>query len=166
MKLLVFGFCWVVVHFLAYAFLLRFTQAFGRERNIFAYHMSSFLTLGCGSIIAGLLIGLAQAGDAIITVLSLHGIYSMSFLSLWASAEGGFSLNIMKEVGKKPFARSELIDLFVKIGDHKRRDRLGNLGRMGFIRKNGTHFEIAPKGRKIAHILRILHFINNYGQTG
>lgn len=147
MNWLVLATVYLLVHFAVYGLILRNARRFLHERAIFLYHFLSALAL------AGLLLGalvLWPAGvsfPAAVAVLSLHGIYSLSFLELWSLAEGGYSLSILRRVRAMPGSSlsAPLIDLR-SIGTSKKEARIQSLERLRLVRRRGDVFELAGFG--------------------
>lgn len=166
MEILIFSFLWVVAHFLFYVFWLRYNLKLREEKNIFLFHMISFLFFSFLLLIFYLFDGFINFWYSFIAALSVHGIYSMSFNLFWSSSQGGFSLGMIKKINVDKLSRQECLDHFIRIGDNKRSSRLNNLQKMGLIKREDSKYKIDNKGRFIAYILRMLHFINNFGKTG
>ena len=155
MSWLFLGVAYPLVHFAVYSFVLRHTHRFGRERAIFLYHFLSAFALAC------LLIGALALWPATISlpaaaaVVSLHGIYSLSFLELWALAEGGFSLDILRHVKAMQDSSSEVpaADL-MGIGASRKESRIQSLENLRLVRRRDDTFELAGLGSIVAAVLQ------------
>lgn len=154
---------WAAAHLAVYAAALRRLRVFGRETVILGYHAASCAGLAVVVLVLGPRAALA---DAVLAALSLHGLYSMSFLVLWASSQGGFSLRLLKELEAGPRSRAELVEAFARLGDAKRRQRLSSLRRSGWVRQDGDRFRTTAAGAALARALTWLHRINAYERTG
>src|SRR5207248_3861685 len=104
---------YVAAHFGLYALVLRRLPRFIEERVIFAYHAVSAVVL---TVLApGLwLVGVIDFAT-LVGLVSLHGLYSMSFLELWSLSQGGYSLQILdlierSEAAGAPVAFAALCD--------------------------------------------------------
>lgn len=117
-------------HFLLYAVWLRRVQLFARENVIFLYHFLSWVA-------AAAVLGGSQPA-LFVFYGSLHGIYSLSFLALWSSSDGGYSLRILNHIDRA-LASGEKIrwrDL-ENLGTLKKEDRTGSLEKLGLVRCSG-----------------------------
>lgn len=156
---------WVAVHLATYAALRR-RRAFGSEKGILGYHVLSCAGLAAALLAPGLGVGAPDRASAVVAALSLHGIYSMSFLVLWSSSEGGFSLRMLKALEGGPRTRAEILDEFVRLGDEKRSRRLSSLRQSGWVRQVGDHYRPTAAGVALAWGLVLLHRINHFERTG
>ena len=79
--------------------------------------------------------GEAEAWTWFVAVVMLHGIYSLSFLELWALADDSYSVAIMEIVGQSGTAGgAALIRGLEAIGMSKQTSRLDALQAIGLIR--------------------------------
>jgi len=145
MLMLLGGLLYVLGHFALFAAIFRHARAFHAERTIFLYHLISAVVL---AMVAGalamwdvsLLIGA-------IGLLSIHAIYSITFLELWSLAEGGYSLAILREL-TGPRQRGRLqSDSMRTLGGGKVRTRIESLARLGLLRPTGDQVELTRLGR-------------------
>ena len=158
------AFCWagvyLAIHFSLYALLLRRRQAFTRERTIFAYHLVGALGL-TGALAARIMVA-PQPGDAVIAlgVVALQGIYSLSFLELWALADGSYSISILERVDRNASAATpESLSDLSRIGMRKRENRLDGLRRLRLVRPRGNRIELTGFGRVISGGLRLIGWV-------
>src|SRR5947209_379685 len=117
---------YLCTNLLLYLLLLRYIRAFSRERVIFLYHVGSvgvlvFLLMWSSPRVLGLL------DSATLTALSVHGVYSLSFLELWSLSQGSFSLSILAQVNclREAGRGAQVADLLplARVGGTKRRQR-------------------------------------------
>lgn len=152
MRWLTWAGCYLVCHLLLYATVLRTLPAFSRENVIFWYQGISVLVVG--SVVTVSVAHPRRWGDlaAAIAVLSLHGIYSMSFLQLWSLAQGGYSVGILEDVGHVGLLVPSQRDVSIlhQIGASKRQNRLGTIERLGLVRVSGDVIALTPFGRRVA----------------
>ena len=117
---MIFIVAYLSAHFLLYALVFRNLRFFYQEKNIFLYHAISFFSLSAAG--AGLLVWEPAALGRVIAAVSLHGIYSLSFLELWALSDGGYSLRILDQIDQ-PGAAADFKSLEV-LGASKKKYRL------------------------------------------
>jgi hypothetical protein len=145
---------YLVVHLLVYALLLRQIPRFTHERVIFAYHAVSDLAwaviLPVGAL-AGLWPGQGPAGW--LAVVGLHGIYSLTFLSLWSLASGGYSIGILENINAGGEAASLKRSDLEQIGEDKQHARLRGIEGLGLIRSRGESLELTMFGACVASVL-------------
>lgn len=141
---------YIGAHFGLFFVVLRYLNAFKREKIIFLYHMVSFCSLGLWTW------GRVDLGTAA-GILSLHGIYSLSFLELWALSSGGYSLRILevihKSAGGSVLKELETMQL---LGAAKKKERLGAVIDLKMVRRRGDKFELTFFGRLFSQTLRLL----------
>jgi hypothetical protein len=151
----VFG-SYLAAHFLAYAIFLRKTAALRTERGIFLYHFVSAVLVALAALWYA--VGapdVSQFGVAgLMLVLSVHGIYSLSFLELWSLAQGGYSLSVIGSI-----ARAEADGVapdftgLEEIGEIKQRDRIAGLEKLGLIARSDCSIALTSRGRIAAALL-------------
>lgn len=137
-------------HFLAYAFFLRRLSVFYEERSIFLFHAISFGT------VFGLSLAAVSFQSLLLTeaagVIALHGIYSLSFLELWALSDGGYSLRILDQIDRRPDSIPNFGPL-KGLGASKKQYRLDSLKQLGFLRTDAQGWGITLRGRAAAAFL-------------
>lgn len=149
------GMSWLAFHFVAYITALRFTAPFGRERVIFGYHFLSFGFIAAAG--AGLCFTQLRSAPvtAVILVLSIHGIYSLSFLELWSLSEGGYSLRLLRLIatGEDPAALAQAQQSGAEIAAAKLSQRIASLRALGLIQSADEGGDFTPIGRCAAAVL-------------
>jgi len=148
MRWLIWGVIYLAGHFLLYAVVLRRLKPFSREGVIFRYHLFSAV-----AVVSALLGGMTVTGRwgnlvAAVGVLSLQGIYSMSFLELWSLAQGGYSLGILEHVERGKMG-TDLSPMY-EIGASKKQDRVEGLQRLGLLHRDGEEIILTGFGRVVA----------------
>lgn len=159
---------YIALHFCVYALILRNRPVFTRESLIFLLHLVSEIAWPAVLILGGM-IGLWPQGEfsTVIAVLSLHGIYSLSFLSLWSLASGGYSLAILEYVQSCGGAGVRVnTDALAHIGTSKQQARLEGIQRLGLIRANKTVFQATPRGHISAFMVGALAWILGIPASG
>ncbi len=159
---------YLLVHLLLYFAVLRTLRAFSREPIIFAYHFLSVLGVAL-LLLVGLVGGTPGVVDlaTLVAIVSLHGIYSISFLELWSLSEGGYSLAIMEYVARHR-ARGERVGLegLHRLGQAKQANRLAGIERLGLIRRAGDGVELTSVGRVVAAVLAAIAWAANIRERG
>lgn len=151
-----------LLHFLLYAIWLRDLKLFASEKGIFFYHFISAAGTGLAVLGAAILeLGDLRLAHAVIFI-SLHSIYSLSFLELWALADGGYSLSILDCIdANHGYQEDALLDELAKLGTIKKQSRVADLLRLGLIEERNEQFSLTPAGRRAASVLRtIVHIAN------
>ena len=132
------------------------------ERRIFRFHVASFAAL---TIVVAFFVA---SGASIATgagALSLHGIYSLSFLELWSLSEGGFSVIALLKLSLKPVCRASLLAELGTIGQRKKDDRLQKLISGGLISGDAI-LTLTERGRWAANAVLFLRSIANFKDVG
>jgi hypothetical protein len=138
------------------------------ERGIFLYHLvSASLVAGGFGVWAGAYGG-SDAWTWFACVVMLHGIYSLSFLELWALADDSYSLAILEIIGRSGTAAGPaLMQRLEAIGTSKQVSRLEGLQAVGLVREVGDgSFTLTPTGRAAAALGRALLFLANVRKYG
>jgi hypothetical protein len=154
-----FIFAYLACHLAAYAVAFRWMRYFRTETGIFALHAASFLGL-LGAVAAnaqGAPDGPGLAAPRIALALSLHGIYSLSFLELWSLTQGSYSLSILDLVARSrdPVALGAVAPLHA-IGPAKQSARSAALVSLRLLRPVGAGTELTPLGSLAARLVRAL----------
>jgi hypothetical protein len=147
---------WLLAHFLIYALALRRSPRFRSEKIIFLYHLGSAVVFGVGAILCAAISPAFGVAGAVV-VLSLHGIYSLSFLELWSLAQGGYSLSIIASVAQAEASGREPDFLaLAAIGEAKQEDRIAALERLGLVARTRGRISLTTRGGTIASLLHAL----------
>jgi|SRR3990172_10148720 len=147
---------YLVGHFALYTLVLRNRESFLRERVIFGYHVLSAVALAL--VLLGTAVITAREEVLIETVgaLSLHGIYSLSFLELWSLSEAGYSLRILGELDTPGGAPKVDLALLYRLGSSKKESRIESLQRLRLVRRQTQGVSLTPLGRVLAAALRAI----------
>jgi hypothetical protein len=149
---------WIAGNLFLYAVVLRHRPAFTRERMILGYHVLSFVIMPwCLALLSA---SREILWAPLIGAMSLHGIYSLSFLELWSLSEGGYSLRMLdrvERIGRLPLEAE--IKEWREIGAAKTSQRLRSLEGNRLIRKTGGIYQITSMGRIAAAGLRALAWV-------
>jgi hypothetical protein len=149
---------YLVAHFAAYVLVVRRLDTFRTERGIFLYHFVSAVIACSSAALAGFLEqeGFGLAGFVI--VLSLHGVYSLSFLELWSLAQGGYSLSIIASIAHAEATGVEPdFSGLAAIGVAKQDDRIFALERLELVATSNGLISLTSRGGTIALALQLLH---------
>jgi hypothetical protein len=158
---------YLCAHFFLYAVWLRKARAFKAETGIFRYHLYSVLLVACVMLLLVATARLKRPWAEVAAVLSLHGIYSISFLELWSLAQGGYSLSILEMAfrGNGVQTHQDLQQLEA-IGDQKRQSRLQALAQLGLIRESPQGVLLTPLGRVLGFIFHTVARAANLRSLG
>ena len=148
---------YLAAHFAAYVVVLRHQASLRSEKGIFLYHFASAVFVGLAGAVFAVLEPDRFGLSGLVLVLSLHGIYSLSFLELWSLAQGGYSLSIIASVAQAEASGGEPDFLaLAAIGEAKQDDRVAALERLGLISGRGGRITLTVRGRGIAFLLHAL----------
>ena len=144
---------YLTAHLCVYAFVLRRLERFRSEKSVFLFHLVSALFMTV--IAAGYalfeprpeLFGL----PGVVLVLSVHGIYSLSFLELWSLAQGGYSLSVLATIKLAQESRTEPdFAKLERIGKTKLQNRIEGLKKLGLITVQDRQVTLTTRGRIVA----------------
>ncbi len=153
--LLVFTGVYVAAHFFFYAVFLRYQRPFFRESVIFFYHFLSMTALG--------VFFLLRSDDWTLTLaaLSLHGIYSLTFLEFWSLSDGGYSLRILDSLtGHRDRNERQNWTKLEELGRQKKESRIQGLTRLGLVHKKADKFELTVFGRALIGFLFFIAWLS------
>lgn len=86
--------------------------------------------------------------------MALQGIYSLTFLELWALADGGYSLAILDTLDKvEDQDQGEVIDKLILLGTKKTQARVADLVQLGLVININDGYQLTKLGRLFAVIL-------------
>lgn len=152
---------YLLAHWLAYAIWLKRVPGFETERGIFFYHIASF------GLVAAVALGLALLRSPglepahVVAFAALHGIYSLTFLELWALTDGGFSFTMIEIYDAGRADQSKIEAALVELGQQKQRARLDALQRQGLVEWTGTHYHLRQAGRWPVRFLSLVRMLAN-----
>ena len=143
-------------------------RARASESAIFLYHFISAIAVTGAFAAWAFAVGGAEAWTWFVCAIMLHGIYSLSFLELWALADDSYSIAIMEIIDKVGAAPGPaLMQRLEAIGMGKQTSRLGALQAIGLVREVGDgSFTLSPAGRAAAFFGRTLLFLVNVRKHG
>jgi hypothetical protein len=102
-----------------------------------------------------------------VAAISLHGIYSTSFLELWSLAEGGYSLSILRLLRDAGVdGRSVQPATLQAIGARKKGSRLQGVLKLRLVRQRRDQFELTRAGQVVAHVLAGVAWAANLRELG
>ncbi len=146
---------YVAAHLLAYAVMLDRRRV--HERGVLAYHVGSFILLL--AVLAPIFWfgAVEDALAAVVAAACLHAIYSLTFLELWALADGSFSLPILADFARPmPPTLDEVLARHASSGDAKKAFRIGTLVSLGLVRREGGLYRLTRCGRIVAGLFSLL----------
>ncbi|HEY7664515.1 MAG TPA: hypothetical protein VH934_15455 [Xanthobacteraceae bacterium] len=158
----------LVAHAGLYLAILRDWPALASERGIFRYHFLSALVVAVGFGVWALAYGGADTWAWFACAVMLHGIYSLSFLELWALADDSYSLAILEIVHRGDRAAGPaLMRRLEAIGASKQGSRLDALRSLGLVREpDDGSFALTPAGHAAALLARALLVLVNVREYG
>src|SRR5262245_20823262 len=159
---------YIAAHAGLYFAVLRDWPKLGSERGIFLYHFASAILVAGGFGVWAIAHGGFDAWAWFVCVVMLHGIYSLSFLELWALADVSYSLAIMEIIDRGGAAAGPALTLRLEaIGMYKQSSRLDALRAIGLVREVGDgSFTLTPLGRAAVWLGRALLFLVNVQKYG
>src|SRR5437867_732202 len=132
---------YLTLHLTLYLAFLRNRDTFRRERGIFAYHVLS-AAVSVSAVTGVVFFAPAEALAVLAVVVSLHGIYSMSFLELWSLSQGSYSITILRSLDQAGAETSLDEAALEAVGADKRENRLKGLESMGLTWQDGDRAEL------------------------
>ena len=157
---------YLAVHAGLYCAVLR--DRLGSERAIFLYHFISAIAVTGAFGLWAFAVGGSEAWTLFVCAVLLHGIYSLSFLELWALADDSYSLAIMEVIDHGgTVGGPALMRRLEAIGTGKQTSRLDALRAIGLIREVGDgSLTLTLTGRAAAFFGRSLLFLVNVRKYG
>lgn len=158
---------YLALHLVVYVVKLRDLAAFGQEATIFGYHLWSAVVVSGLSVVACLAAPSMQRLAAALAAISLHGIYSTSFLELWSLSEGGYSLSILRLL-RDARLKGQIVQpaTLQAIGARKKGSRLQGVFKLRLARQRRDEFELTPLGRAVAEVLAAVAWATNLRELG
>jgi hypothetical protein len=141
-------------HLLVYIVVLRRLALFRREGPMLLFHaLPAAVAAASALVLAVAAPGPSTLCQAVI-VISMQGIYSLSFLELWSLTQAGYSLTILSCFCAAGGVSSghDLAPL-QQLGASKRANRLAGLLRLHLIRSQGDRVRLTRGGRVVAALL-------------
>jgi len=151
----------LLAHAGLYFAVLRDSAALASEKGIFLYHFISAVLVAGGFGAWAVVHGGADAWSWFACVVMLHGLYSLSFLELWALADDSYSLAILEIIDRGGAAAvPALMHRLQEIGMSKQASRLDALRTIGLIREAGDgSVALTLAGRTAVVLGRALLFL-------
>ena len=159
---------YLATHAGLYFAVLRGLPKLSSEKGIFLYHFGSAILVAGGWGIWAIANGGSDAWAWFVCAVMLHGIYSLSFLELWALADDSYSLAIMEILRRGGTVSGPvLLQRLESIGLCKQTSRLDALQAIGLVREVGDgSFTPTSAGRAAALLGRVLLFLVNVRKYG
>jgi hypothetical protein len=158
----------LMVHAGVYFAVLRGWAALRSEKGIFLYHFMSAILVAGGFGVWAIVHGGSDAWTWFAAVVMLHGIYSLSFLELWALADDSYSLAVMEIIDRGSTAPGPaLMQRLEAIGTRKQTSRLDALQGIKLVHELGDgSFTLTLGGRAAVVFGRTLFFLVNVRKHG
>jgi hypothetical protein len=135
---------YLALHFLLYGVVLRHGRLTAGEKGIFSYHFFPAAAWVIGAAAAALAGGPIGAAHVAL-IAALHGIYSLTFLELWALADGGYSLAILESVES-----ASSLEAMERLGAAKNEGRLADLERAALVERHADAYRLTGAGKAVA----------------
>ena len=155
----------LAAHACLYFCVLRDWPVLGTEKGIFLYHFISAMAVSAAFAIWAVADGFWTWFACVVV---LHGIYSLTFLELWALADDSYSLAMMQAIDRNGgVSGAALSQALQTIGARKQASRLGNLKRIGLLHQTSDGFVMLTCGGRAALFAgRCLLFLVNVRKYG
>jgi hypothetical protein len=165
---LLIGLVVIAAHAGLYLAVLRHNAALTSEKGVFLYHFASVILVAGSFGVWAIVHGGPDAWTWFACVVMLHGLYSLSFLELWALADDSYSLAILEIIDRDGGAAgAALMQRLEAIGAGKQASRLDALQAIGLVREGGDgSFTLTPVGRAAVGLGRMLLFLVNVRKYG
>ena len=158
---------YLAAHFLVYAVFLRNSAALRSEKGIFLYHLVPATLTGLIGLVYAFTESAQFGFPGLVLVLSVHGIYSLSFLELWSLAQGGYSLSVLENVARAEANRVKPdFSHLEQLGETKQRERIAGLEKLGLIARSDSSIALTRRGSSVAVLLYCLLKWINPGNDG
>jgi hypothetical protein len=155
---------YLLLHFLLYATVFRHTNAIATEKGIFLYHVVPAVIWAVALVL--LAVFAATSTAQIVLLGALHGIYSLTFLELWALADGGYSLAIMDCLDFRQDSDDDtILAQLVLLGTAKQRGRVADLTRLGLVDVVDDHYRLTRSGRVAASAIAFIRRLWNVSMS-
>lgn len=165
MTVLFIGLAWIVVHFIVYITRLRQSDAASTEAGILRLHAFSFVGFAVFGLVVSIMLGPGDAVAGLVAAVSLHAIYSMSFLEAWSVSEGSFVFHTLSRISRAGDRPLDLSDLET-VGASKRSSRLQGLETLGLVRADNGAYHLTTRGRVVCTVTEVLASLTNARQGG
>ena len=156
------------LHVGVYFVVLRERPWFGSEKGIFAYHFVSAIGFSAAFTAWALATRRPDNLAWLVSAVMLHGIYSLSFLELWALADRSYSLTILLALDRRgTTSEGALAEALETIARYKQASRLDSLEGLRLVRPahNGA-IELTWFGRAAVVLGRALMFLADIRKHG
>lgn len=159
--------CYLCVHLALFVFIFRHQPRFQTEGGVLLLHIVSAAAL-VSILFVRFALGPNEEKFALaVAAGAAHGIYSLSFLEIWALSDGGYSLRVLYEVvvrGKSTLP--ELEAAFTVMSGRKKQGRLDSLLKLGLVNKEGNGYSLTSRGKVVAKFIAVLGHLAQLKITG
>ena len=125
----------IIAHSISYLFWIRHRPWGRTEIGIFAYHALSFFIL----MLTGLIILITHPEEDVlagaIAGVSLHAIYSMTFLEFWSLSQGSFSYAVLSRLNADGRSEEDIISALKALSESKKSNRIGALADLALVKQ-------------------------------
>lgn len=164
-KFLNYGVAAMALHVIAYMLVCR--PKLRTETAILAFHVFLALALFVFAVIFVVLSIDEERWAAAVALVSVNGIYSLTFLELWTLSQISYSRELLVRAknGKLRSASSNADEL-VRLGNEKRSARLLSLRSMGLLASTEHGWKLGRRGKLVAAVLQLLLWLPNLRLRG
>ena len=155
------------LHFAAYALFFRKHAFFRTEKGIFLLHFFSACVLPVAVFAFNVDLGMWFALLSGAASAAAHGIYSLTFLELWALADGSYSYVVLRAIDARQSPTAD--DVSTELGavsDRKKAQRLSSLENLQLVKREGPTVELTSRGRHVSALLNGLQRLANVAEAG
>jgi hypothetical protein len=157
----------IVINFFSYFFYYRNLKVGRTEKGMFLYQLISLLILTAITFLLMHSYGFSSLIKSLIIAISLHSIYSLSFLEIWSLSEGGYSLQILQIIYKNQGSLPEnSYKSLVRVGEDKKIKRLVSLEQLGLITYDGNTILLTKNGNIASYIVLFFRRLSNVKKAG
>lgn len=158
---------YLVLHFTLFVFIFRHHPRFRSEGGVLLLHVASAVAL-----VAGMLVwfGLSPSQTRLAFAVgagAAHGIYSLSFLEIWALSDGGYSLRVLAAVVSRGQSTAAKLEAhFTALSSGKKEGRLDSLFELGLVQKDENTYALTPRGNVVAKFIAGIGYLAKLEKTG
>jgi hypothetical protein len=159
--------CYLALHFTLFVLIFRHQPRFRTEGGVFLLHVVSAVALFAVMLVWFALSPSHTRLALAIGAAAAHGIYSLSFLEIWALSDGGYSLRVLAAVVSRGQSTvTELEAHFTALSSGKKEGRLDSLLELGLVTKDGNAYALTPRGKVVAKFIAGIGYLAQLEKTG
>ena len=157
----------ILLNFLIYIFNYRYRKIGKTEKGIFLFQLISLLMLTGIILFVARNLNLETFITVIFLTVSLHSIYSLSFLEIWSLSEGGYSLQILQIINNNSgVLPKKSFEILVKVGDEKKQKRIESLKKLDLVKIDEKYISLSSSGLIASNIVNFFRLLTNVKESG